>query len=557
MEMWKQTLKRDSIAWITVALLILAVSSPTHGQETKRFEFDTTTGWVSVDLEGKPLSKGGVKAEKGRLSFSYERTGPALLVHYAALLTGLQTLSFHIRSVQPATLVTFVEDRDGAKFHAPTILQAGQWTRVKLSPENFRLNDDSPVKKTMLDPDLLGGGYVLFDLSAVQRIGGTNRIEIDSVEITTSSLPVNKGSLTVHRDTAITKSQVQIGDIRVGKGARMRMRSPRFVLHGNLTCEDGTIEVTDGVMVVPQRFNHQRKFSILSSSRLHFKDALLATSFPLAIDIKGGSSMVMDGVTAAGGITCSLQDNSWVTLRKTRRLGEFVIGPGSHLSAVDSSNMLLWLVLGPQMKGRLSLPHGKEVREWSAKPLLDVKLEACKAIQWGIISAPGAQGEIVSSRLRAVGVYFGGNTKVALHDIHNGQVPRPDAFNTGDRDLRFKDCKVVTWNFYANDSSYITLKDSTFGEAIAFGRSHITVRDSTCDGTGGYIRADNTATVHLVGCVINSRVVARDHAKIILEKCQVTGDVHATDSSTIRLIQTKIRGRIEMDPMAKVLREEP
>lgn len=63
MEMWKQTLKRDSIAWITVALLILAVSSPTHGQETKRFEFDTTTGWVSVDLEGKPLSKGGVKAD--------------------------------------------------------------------------------------------------------------------------------------------------------------------------------------------------------------------------------------------------------------------------------------------------------------------------------------------------------------------------------------------------------------------------------------------------------------------------------------------------------------
>jgi hypothetical protein len=149
--MWKQTLKRDSIAWITVALLILAVSSPTHGQETKRFEFDTTAGWVSVDLGGKPLSKGGVKTEKGRLSFSYERTGPALLVHYAALLTGLQTLSLHIRSVQPATLVTFVEDRDGAKFHAPTILKAGQWTRVKLSPKNFRLNDDSPVKKSRLD----------------------------------------------------------------------------------------------------------------------------------------------------------------------------------------------------------------------------------------------------------------------------------------------------------------------------------------------------------------------------------------------------------------------
>jgi hypothetical protein len=59
-----------------------------------------------------------------------------------------------------------------------------------------------------------------------------------------------------------------------------------------------------------------------------------------------------------------------------------------------------------------------------------------------------------------------------------------------------------------------------------------------------------------VGSVINSRVVARDHAKIILEKCQVTGDVHATDSSTIRLIQTKIQGRIESDPMAKVIREE-
>ncbi|MBL7174478.1 MAG: hypothetical protein ISS66_01515 [Desulfobacteraceae bacterium] len=121
-EMPERILKRDSIAWITMTLLILAVPSPTHGQETKRFECDTTAGWVSVDLEGKPLWKGGVKAEKGRLSFSYERTGPALLVHYAALLTGLQTLRFRVRSEQLATLVTFVEDRDGAKFHAPTIL---------------------------------------------------------------------------------------------------------------------------------------------------------------------------------------------------------------------------------------------------------------------------------------------------------------------------------------------------------------------------------------------------------------------------------------------------
>ncbi len=69
------------------------------------------------------------------------------------------------------------------------------------------------------------------------------------------------------------------------------------------------------------------------------------------------------------------------------------------------------------------------------------------------------------------------------------------------------------------------------------------------------ILADNTATVHLVGCVINSRVVARDHAEIILEKCKVNGDVHATDSSTVRLLQTTIQGRIEMDPMAKVIRE--
>ncbi|MBC8460182.1 MAG: hypothetical protein H8D67_19525 [Deltaproteobacteria bacterium] len=164
---------------------------------------------------------------------------------------------------------------------------------MKLSPESFRLNDDSPVKKARLNPDRLGGGYVLFDLFAVQRIGGTNRIEIDSVEITTSSLPVHKGSLTVHRDASITKSQARIGDIRVGKGVRMQMRAPRFVLHGNLTCEDGKVEVADTTLVVPQRFNHQRKFSILSSSRLHFKYALLATSFPLAIDIKGGSSMVM------------------------------------------------------------------------------------------------------------------------------------------------------------------------------------------------------------------------------------------------------------------------
>ncbi|MFQ5844253.1 MAG: hypothetical protein ACE5JG_04615, partial [Planctomycetota bacterium] len=101
----------------------------------------------------------------------------------------------------------------------------------------------------------------------------------------------------------------------------------------------------------------------------------------------------------------------------------------------------------------------------------------------------------------------------------------------------------------------LTVERSTIGEAIAFMRSRMEIRDTTCDGTGGYVSTHDTAQIRLVGCTIRSPVVARDRSTAVLERCTVHGDVRATGSATIRLVDCTVTGKVEQDPGAWIHRE--
>ncbi|MHC4224950.1 MAG: hypothetical protein ACYSUN_13230 [Planctomycetota bacterium] len=151
----------------------------------------------------------------------------------------------------------------------------------------------------------------------------------------------------------------------------------------------------------------------------------------------------------------------------------------------------------------------------------------------------------------AAGIFFAGDTETSLDgaDLLKKRIATPD------RKLAFTGTSIETWNFYTNERARLLLSKCTFGEAIAFGDSQIEVRDSTCDGRGGYLRADANAKLRMINCEIRCRVVARDAARILLENCRVTGDVHAVGRSRIRLVKTAVVGRVEADADAKISRE--
>ncbi len=551
-------LKLDSNRNACLLLGLVTVIFPGTGYaeniQTRRFDCDNTAGWVGLSSQRQRLGEDALSADNGILSFSYQRSDRPVLMHAAAIMTGLEGLSLRLRSDHDVLLQVSVADRDGATFQARSALKAGAWVTVNHNAENFRLSDSSPVKKGKLQAIRLGRGYTLSDVST-RTVDGKNTIEIDFSILEYAPLPVQSGDLVITEDSSISASQVRDGNIVVKEGANVRITAGKLEVHGDLTIQGGSVEIAGGALVMPQRFNHERNITLSSSARLKFKDALFGTSFPLMLSVNDQCALELENTTVAGIISCNVRTGSSVTLRKMDRPGEFMLSPGSRFSASESTGVMLWLFLGGRLKDELVLPGNEEIREWSPKPVLDLELKQCRSVQWGIVPLPGSKGVVVASELRAVGFPFFGDTNQTLRNIHNGQVPEGGDLGIGDRDVRFKVDNVVAWNFYAGANARLMVENCTFGEVFLSGQAHMTVRDSTCDGKGGYMRAGGNSTLEMMGCTLTSRLVATNDANVSLQDCKVEGDVHATGKSTIKLVKTEVQGQIVGDPPAKVVHE--
>jgi hypothetical protein len=187
---------------------------------------------------------------------------------------------------------------------------------------------------------------------------------------------------------------------------------------------------------------------------------------------------------------------------------------------------------------------------------LNVRVENSDSILWGILSAPGCECTLKDSELLAAGLYFGGTSSAAFKGLNNRSEAPEVAIPAADRKLKFLNCGVGAWNFYANENAKVNIERCTFGEALVFGKGKIEARDSVCDGSGGYIGAESQGELYLSGCRINCVVVAREQSLITLENCTVIGNVNAAGKSTIRLINTKVLGKVDKEAGAKITTED-
>ena len=143
---------------------------------------DSTSGWVVVDVNGGTVDDAMLRVENGVVQFQYQQSEVALLVNSQTKLTGFTNLKLRVKSRESTTLAVAVEDQDRARFHALVNVDPNSWQDIELSPDDFRLSDDSPVKKERLDTDQLGTAYAILDLAFTQGREGENTLEIGSVE---------------------------------------------------------------------------------------------------------------------------------------------------------------------------------------------------------------------------------------------------------------------------------------------------------------------------------------------------------------------------------------
>ncbi|MFQ5845229.1 MAG: hypothetical protein ACE5JG_09610, partial [Planctomycetota bacterium] len=441
---------------VAPALLLAAAVASAGEKQTEVHDCATTAGWAAKGGSGPGPKTPALTCDGQAVVWRFER-GPAAKLIHAALLTELEEISLDVRSEQAAVLGLVVPDRDGRAFFRLFRLPAGKPTTIRAGPKDF--TPVAAVKdRGALDPRRLGIGYVLVDRSPQ---GGRNTIAVDEVRITRRGFEKTRGAWTVQGDTAVSQSLLVGGALRVPAGTRLSVTAPQFGLGGDLAIEDAAVEISGGAFVVPQRFPHERTLTLSGSSRLRWRDAVVATARPLSVKLEGRSRLEAQDCWFSGGLTCAVRPGTSVRLTNVTSPGELVIMPGADVSVSRSRAVLLWLAAGPNLKGTFTLPAGEQVAAWSADHGWKVSVRDCTNIMWGLVSTAGCEATLSDCAFRAVGLHFGGSSNTTLSDVHNGR-PLPDGkLAASDRSLRFARSRVQTWNVYTTLGATLTVERST------------------------------------------------------------------------------------------------
>jgi hypothetical protein len=149
------------------------------------------------------------------------------------------------------------------------------------------------------------------------------------------------------------------------------------------------------------------------------------------------------------------------------------------------------------------------------------------------------------SRLTAVAALFRGSSRQAVAGLKNGQAVADYQMPASDRALKFMGVSAVrTWNFYAAENADLALRDCVVGEAFALGNARLSLFNSTCDGSGGYVRAEGRGQLRLVKCRVACDVIATENSTISLEDSVVEGSVRAGGRAKVNLVNTRVTGAL-------------
>jgi hypothetical protein len=170
-------------ALFTAVVPLLAASAAFAG--TEKYNCETAEGFLLVDFKGGRPDGASLSVVDKALVLKYRRNVPAPLVHIAPT-TDLREIRMLLRAKADCIIAIALEDTDKSGFHATVNLQASAgWTKIRFRPADFKPNPDQAVKKPVLDPSKLGGGYVIVDAGLFQPGGavGENILGIDEIEI--------------------------------------------------------------------------------------------------------------------------------------------------------------------------------------------------------------------------------------------------------------------------------------------------------------------------------------------------------------------------------------
>lgn len=475
--------------------------------------------------------------------------GATALIAPQVSLSGFDKLSFRTWSQQHSILAVVLQDADNATFHAPIPVEANAWKEVVLTPGDFVLNDDSPVKKTSLDPNKIVAPLRVLELGKLVGNQQPNSVKLSAMQVEYGGTTGN-GSIdvpaTINGGTVtITKSGTITHPISIVNGGKLIIKANSIHVAGNISLNRGTFDLEGGSLFIDNKFPHQIHFTLNSNSKLALHSCSFSSPYMTQMDVFDSQVSIHDCVFHTSGFTLS-PERSVMVLDNAIAPGEMVVQSGSHYRVSNCRGFLLWLRTGEKQKVDIALPDSTQTAlknfTLPKETDLDLSITNSRMIMWALITIPRADITIRNTDVMAVGMAFPEQSPIKVSHLVDDVPIKSNPIEVADRRLSFINSKVKAFNFYPTVGAHLQVDDCTFGEVNGGRNSDFLARNSTCDGAGGYVRFSDQSTGHLVNCTLNCPVVAVDNARLTMENCRVNGPTSASDQAVIMVKDCKLNG---------------
>ncbi|MCK6472569.1 MAG: hypothetical protein L6R28_12565 [Planctomycetes bacterium] len=503
-------------------------------------------------------ASGAACQSKSAFRIDYSRKPGVLMAIGAQVdVTGLRRLAFQVKSSAGGLSVVTMEDHDGAKFHHGFMLPANRWTEIELAPKDFKLSDDSPVKKRAVEPGRLKPGFAVADAAAIVRSPeGPATLWLDDITVTRKDPELVRKDWTVTKDTVLKETARIEGYWIIAEGVKVTVASPWLELPATVFVKKGaTLRFEGGLVAVPSTYNYQFNLQVEDGARLETDGVKLAPAMPWGVGLNPGAAWHATKTEfPMHNLTATVQDRGELIFKDVTTPGEMVLWPGAKVNLSDCTDVLVWLHTETGARGRLDLPDGKQIARWRAPKALglDVTMTTVKDVMWGLVPSEGNQLMVRDATLRTTGLLFKSKESATVRGLKNGLRYGAEPVLASKIALDLKGSSVQTWNIYGTEQANVKVEDCLFGEALTFAFSRMTIADSTCDGSGGYFGSKDHSTMDVRDSRIACRIVAHDDSKLTLVNCTIEGDIIAADRSTLTLINCKHTGGQRADPGAKL-----
>lgn len=335
------------------------------------------------------------------------------------------------------------------------------------------------------------------------------------------------------------------GDIIIVNDGQLIVRRTDFTLNGDLQIAgNGRAQFVDASLTIVQDYSYEHEAIVAQNGLLDLEHvAFQASGQSWSVGLVGEASYRLSHSTITDGfITTAAFESASIHVDHTKTAGEFLCFGDNPASFSTSDVVLFWLVLPDSSIVDSTLPEDSLLVDWSFPDEsahgipYSAKIDSCTSVQWGLISRTGSTATFRNTHFRVIGLYFESPDSLAVDGMVNGSTHVDDIVPAADRTLHLINSSVDTWNFYTALSAKLSLDNCIFGEALAMDSSKVTILNSVCDGSGGYIGAMNKSFLIVFGSLIKSQVTSRQNAVLVGANSSFTGGELDADEESIMFL---------------------